>query len=171
MEPVELKAWELTPQRQDRFDSWIGGLSHHGFVDVRNKDIHFTSLTKPLAQSTLALVSTGGLRMKSQPPYDLLDHDGDWSIRAIDSDVSASDLTIDHSHYNHGDADEDINCMFPIERIRELAATGFVGSVAKTSVGMMGFVPNGAHVVEEAGPEAARRLKAAGTDVALLTGG
>lgn len=171
MELIELRGWELTAARQERFEQWLKALIHHEFLDLRNREVYFTPLAKPLAQSTVALVSTGGLRLKSQQPYDLLDPNGDWSIRPIPSDTPVSDITINHSHYNHGDADDDVNCIFPIERVREMADAGFIGGVTRTFIGMMGFVPNATHIVEEAGPEVARRLKAEGAEVVLLTGG
>ncbi len=166
---VELGKWELTVEARERFSDWVTGKSHQDFVDVRNSQVHFTPLRKPVAESTVALVSTGGIRLRSQRPFDLLKPDGDWTFRPIPSDTSGLDLTIDHSHYNHGDADDDVNCMFPIDRLQQLVQQSHIRAVTKTFFGMMGFIPNGTHVVEEAGPEIARHLKAEGADVVLLT--
>lgn len=171
MEVPALGRWVLTPEAREHFERWRGGLVHEDFVDVRNDQVHFTPPRKSLSQSRVALVSTGGVRLRTQRPFDLRKPDGDWSIRAIPGDAAPDDITIDHSHYNHGDADDDINCMFPIERVRELADAGSIGEVAGTFYGMMGFIPNGRHVSEEAGPELATRLRADGVDVVLLTPG
>lgn len=169
MDVVELRPWSATAEHRDRFEAWTKGLIHDDFVDVRNRAVHFTPLRKPLAESRVALVSTGGIRLRTQRPFDVLRPDGDWSIRAIPSDSAAHDIRIDHTHYNHGDADDDVNCMFPIDRVRELIDAGFIGGMTRTFFGMMGFIPNGRHVVEEAGPELARCLSAEGTDVVFLT--
>jgi len=169
MDLMELKPYEFTDERRARFVDWATGLIHDDAQDIRNDPIHFATLAKPLSESRIALVSTGGLRLKSQAPFDVLKSDGDWTIRAIPSATPREEIRIDHTHYNHGDADDDVNCMFPIERVRDLVSIGFVGSVTETFFGMMGFIPNGTHVVEQAGPEIARRLKAEGADIVLLT--
>ena len=168
MDLVELTRWEATAESRARFDAWGPALIHHEFTDVRNRDIHFTPLARPLAESRVALVSSGGMHLRSEAPFDILEPNGDWSIRAIPSDARAGDIGVSHSHYSHGDADKDVNCMFPLDRLRELAAAGFIGSVTKTFYGVMGFIPNGRHVVEELGPELARRLKDEGAEVVLL---
>lgn len=169
MEVLELAELEKTAELHDRFVDWATTLIHHDAQDVRNDPIAFARLDKPLSEARVALVSTGGIYAASQLPFDTAKPDGDWSLRAIPSDTPSSELRVSHTHYNHGDADEDVNCMFPIDRLRELAEAGFVGGVSATYFGMMGFIPNGRHSQEEAGPEIASRLKAEGTDVVLLT--
>lgn len=169
MEIVELAELEQTPELHERFVDWASTLIHHDAQDVRNTPVHFTRLEKPLSECRVALVSTGGVHRRSDPPFDTRKPEGDWSVRSIPSDTSAREIAISHTHYNHGDADEDPNCMFPIERVRELAASGHIGGLTQTFFGMMGFIPNGSHSTEEAGPEIARQLKAEGADVVLLT--
>jgi D-proline reductase (dithiol) PrdB len=159
-EPVELKEWELTEERREHFQRWVEGLVHHDFVDVRNDTVNFSQPRKPLSESRIALVSTGGMRHVTQLPFDISKPDGDWSIRAIPSDTPPAEITIDHTHYNHADADD---------RIRELAESRVIGEVSETFYGMMGFIPNGAHLVDESGPDLARRLRQDGVDVVLLT--
>lgn len=166
---VELRPWTFTPELSARFEAWGPSLIHHDFQDVRNHQVNFTPLAKPLSQSRVALISTGGIHLRSQEPFDVVRPDGDWSIRPIPSDTPTADIAVRHSHYNHGDADKDVNCMFPIDRLRELAAAGFIGGLTKTFFGLMGFVPNGRHVLEETAPEVARQLSAEGADVVLLT--
>jgi len=170
METVELTTrFEQTAELQARFEDWSAMLIHDDVKDVRNVPIHFTRLKQPLARSRVGLLSTGGVHLRSQPPFDTARPDGDWSFRTIPSSTSGGDVAISHTHYNHGDADEDVNCMFPIDRLRELAESGFIGGLSETFYGMMGFIPNGTHIVEETGPELARRFKEEGTDVVLLT--
>ena len=169
MDLIEMVPYEITNERKARFDDWATNLIHDDAQDVRNDLIHFTPLARRLSESRVALVSTGGLRLASQDAFDVLKSDGDWTIRAIPSETPRDDLRIDHTHYNHGDADDDVNCMFPIDRVRDLVSMGFVGGVTETFFGMMGFIPNGHHLVDEAGPEIAQRLKAEGADIVVLT--
>ena len=43
---------------------------------------------------------------------------------------SANDaFQIHDAYYDHRDADQDINCQFPIDRLRELAHSGDIGSL------------------------------------------
>jgi D-proline reductase (dithiol) PrdB len=79
--------------------------------------------------------------------------------------------TISHTHYNHLDADKDVNVMFPIERLHELADEGVVGGVARTFYGLMGWVPNPQSTVRDTIPAIVAQAKADGVDIALLTPG
>ena len=60
---------------------------HHRFVE--NPGIPWTPVTKPLSQSVVALVTTAGVHLKSQEPFDMEDPDGDPSFRAIPSERRA----------------------------------------------------------------------------------
>jgi D-proline reductase (dithiol) PrdB len=103
----------------------------------------------------------------------MADSHGDPSFRAIDAARPLDTLTITHDYYDHADADRDINVVFPIERLRELAAQGTIGGVSEIHIGFMGHI-TGRHIrtlTEKTAPEAARILRGAGVDVALLTPG
>ncbi len=45
---------------------------------------------------------------------------------------------VSHGGYDNGDVNKDINCMFPIDRIHELAKDGFIKSIAPVHIGFMG---------------------------------
>ena len=133
--------------------------------------IPFTQLTKPLAECTVALITTGGVHLTSQPPFDMADPDGDASLRAIPGDVALADLTITHDYYNHNSADQDVNVIFPLEHFRELARQGMIGQVARRHFGLMGHI-EGAHLrrlQEKTAPEIGAKLRADGVDFAFLT--
>jgi hypothetical protein len=42
----------------------------------------------------------------------------------LQPDVESSDLMVTRHHYDHTDADRDINVVFPIDILRELKADG-----------------------------------------------
>ena len=63
---------------------------------------------------------------------------------------------------------EDINCIFPIDRFRELEAEGVIGGLAEISYSFMGLIPDPASLINDTAPDAARRLKDAGVDAAFL---
>ena len=128
----KLRDWEFSERWQERWADWMKPGGHGAMADVRNEKLAWTPLTKPLSDCTVALVTTGGVHRRNQEPFDVMKHDGDWSLREIPWDTPTKDLTITHTHYNHLDADQDINCMFPIERLPELQGDGVIGGVAAT---------------------------------------
>lgn len=68
-------------------------------------------VAKSLAESRVALVTSAGVHLKNQPVFDCLE--GDSSYRPIADGISSSELMISHTHYDHSEADQDINCVFP----------------------------------------------------------
>lgn len=130
--------------------------------------IPYTPRARELAQTTFALVTTAGVHLLSQAPYDLA---GDNTWREIPGDVQASDLMVTHGHYDHRHADQDINCIFPIDRLREFAAEGVIGGVAQRHLGFMGYSQLLKDLYERAAPEMARLIERSNADAVLLTAG
>lgn len=130
-------------------------------------------VVKPLAEMTVALITTAGVHLKTDTPFDMSDKSGDGSFRVIPASVALADLAITHDYYDHTDADSDINIVFPLERLRELHADGIVGGVAKRHYGFMGHIENEQieKLVRESAPKVVRLLKEDGVDAALITPG
>ncbi|MDE2572399.1 MAG: hypothetical protein KGM44_07755 [bacterium] len=137
-------------------------------MELSRRAIPYTPFAKDLSQATIALVSTAGVHLKSQEPYHL---DGDSSYREVPGDVSAADLMVTHGHYDTSSALQDINAVFPIDRLRELQREGFIGGVAPLHFGMMGYTLRMKEVIDQTAPEIARRIERSPTDAVLLTGG
>lgn len=132
--------------------------------------IPWTAPRRPLARATVALVTTGGVHLRSQPPFDMSDPDGDPTWREVPVAADRAELTITHDYYDHADADRDLNLVFPAERLREMAERGVIGALHPTAVSFMGHI-DGRHVETlrtKSAPEAARLLASAGVDYALL---
>jgi len=137
-------------------------------LELARRAIPYTPFDRELSNTTVALVSTAGVYLASQEPFDT---DGDGSYRTIPSNSDVTDLRIAHAHYDHSEADKDINCVFPIERLRELAADGTIKAVNTDFYGMMGYTLRMKQVMDETGPEIARKVERSQTDLVLLTGG
>lgn len=136
-------------------------------------DVPWTPVTKALSESTIAVVTTAGVHHKDQEPFDMKDHEGDPSYRAIDLGRPVSDLMITHDYYDHADADKDINIVFPVDRLREFEKEGLLGRVAGRHYSFMGHIV-GRHIptlVNKNAPEIARALKNDHVDIVLLTPG
>lgn len=127
-------------------------------------------LEKPLRACRVGLVTTGGVHLRTQRPFDMENPDGDPTFREIPAGARRDDLMITHDYYDHRDADADLNIVFPHERIQELAAEGVIGGAASAHLSFMGHIDNDlvARLVEETAPAGARRLRAAGADAVLL---
>jgi len=142
---------------------------NHQFVEGR--DIPWTPMRKAVAESTIALVTTAGVHLKSQEPFNMEDPDGDPSFRTIPSEVRNEDLSITHKYYDHSAADRDINVVLPLDRMRELLAEKRIGGIAPLVYGFMGHI-HGRHLstlLAESAPEVARRFKTDGADAVVLT--
>jgi D-proline reductase (dithiol) PrdB len=59
-------------------------------------EVPFTPTRQPLRACRLALITTGGVHLREQPPFDMADPRGDPSYRAIPTDTPYARLTITH---------------------------------------------------------------------------
>jgi len=129
--------------------------------------VPFTPYKKLLEESTVCLVSTAGVRKKDDRPFVV---EGDTSFRVIPGSASANDLAVDDAHYDHGCIDQDVNCVFPIDRLRALAEEKRIGGLTEQHFSM-GFSQNLKEVRDNTVPQIARAVVATRPDVVLLTGG
>ncbi len=129
--------------------------------------VPFTPFKRKLQESLVCLVSTAGVRAKSDAPFSL---EGDNSFRRIDGSLSAADLAVDDSHYDHGCIDKDVNCVFPIDRLRSLAREGRIAGLAEEHF-TMGYSQALRELRETTVPQLARAVSAARPDAVVLTGG
>ena len=143
----------------------------HAVLNVRNERLSWTPLRKPLAECTVALVTSGGVHLRTQAPFDVYDEKGDWSSREIPGDAATADLTVTHTHYATDDALQDPNVMLPLDRLRELAAEGAIGRVSSLHFGFMGWIPDPGLLIAATAPAAARALRERGVDAVVLTPG
>ena len=129
--------------------------------------IPYTPFSGRLDSSLVGIVSTAGVHLKSQEPFVL---QGDTSYRAIPAEAVTQQLTVTHDHYDHNDAHRDINCVFPVEILRELVAEGRLGSTTGEHL-CMGFSQAMREIKERVAPEIAATVRKWKPDVILLTAG
>ena len=131
----------------------------------------WTPFTKPLASCTVALVTTAGIHLKTDEPFDMADKDGDPSFRVIPRETVLDQLCITHDYYDHRDADKDLNIVLPLTRLDELAHEGVISAVAPFHYSFMGHI-DGRHIsqlLSVTAPEVAERLKREKVDAVVLT--
>ena len=133
-----------------------------------NESAPLTPIKKPLASCRVAMLTSGGVSPKDALPFNPQARN-DLRLDAINRDTSPQFFVISDDYYNHGDADRDINCIFPIERLRELASEGVIGEVGPHHYsGFMGRIYTRSAVVNEAAPALARRLRDERIDAFVL---
>jgi D-proline reductase (dithiol) PrdB len=138
-------------------------------VQAIESEISCTPYKKPVKQSVFALVTTAGVHLKTQEVFDV--EAGDPTVRLIPSDCKDDDLMISHTHFDRTDADQDLNCVFPLTRLKELAQEGQIGGVAHTHYGLMGYIPDRIPLIEETIPRIVKQLQEDGVDAVILNPG
>ncbi len=74
-----------------------------------------------------------------------------------------------HLHINSEDIEQDINIVLPVQRFKELAESGEIGSLASQHYSFMGYQANDDEWRERYGPEVAQRMVEEEVDAALIT--
>jgi D-proline reductase (dithiol) PrdB len=162
-----LLRWTNDSERGERFAHWLGkvlgGLQLRFAKNKPSDIIPWIPLKRPLAEATVALVSTAGVHLCSDTPFDLKT---DATFRVIPRTTRNSELCITHEHYDRRDALRDPNLIFPLERLLELEAEGVIGRVADAHYGF-GFTDN-PDDLPEAGRAVGPLLAQAGVDLVIL---
>ena len=141
------------------------------FPCVEHDDTPWTPMAKPLSESRLALVTSAGLHLRTDKPSISAHEGGDTSFRVIPRSAAAGDILQSHTSigFDHTGIYRDINVTFPIDRLQELVDQKKIGSLSDDYYSFMGALRDVTGIIEESGPEVARRLKAEGVEVVLLT--
>ncbi len=89
-----------------------------------------------VANSRIAIISTAGLHRKSDRPFGV----GESGYRLIPGDCKANDLVMSHisTNFDRTGFQLDLNTVFPVDRLIEMAEAGEIGSVAAYHYSFMG---------------------------------
>jgi D-proline reductase (dithiol) PrdB len=166
--PREVDAWRFT-------GSFLKNVLSSRIPDEpAYADIPWTPVSKPLSESKLALLTTAGLSMQGDLPFDMETERqnptwGDPSWRPLRSDATSETIEANHLHIDTGYILRDLNVALPLDRLRELVSEGVVGSMAETHYSTMGFQGNDTSELEQkSAPEIARSMQSEEVDLALL---
>ena len=138
------------------------------FVDYRNTDVPFTKLDKPLSETSVALISSGGFHLEEEKGFDIEAPLGDAGDRKIPRNTTINDLSISHPHYEHSYVKKDLNCAFPLELLADLEKEGEIGSLAETNYSFMGYCLKIEELINQSALEVASQLKDENIDAAIL---
>ena len=149
-----------------RITAQYSGLGYGEYQWLQSEDAPaWTPLSKPLSESKLGFICTGGIYSAGQTAFHFKD---DTSYRAIPTDVNIEDLRATHFAYDLTDARKDINVVFPVEQLRTMVDEGVIDSLAPDAYTLMGGIYSTRRVAEELIPALVDRVLADEVDVVLL---
>jgi D-proline reductase (dithiol) PrdB len=136
--------------------------------------IPWKPLQKPICETTFALVTSAGISMKTDPPFDVEREKneplwGDPTSRKIPVSADETNIDVNHLHINTDYIKQDINVILPLQRFREFEREGLIGHLAATSYSYYGFQLNPEVLLEQTIPGVVSSMKAEGVEAALLT--
>jgi D-proline reductase (dithiol) PrdB len=119
----------------------------------------------PLNRRRVAIVTTSGLHAQGDRPFQM----GSADYRVIPGDIPADSLRMSHTsvNFDRSGFQEDLNVVFPLDRLRELAAEGVIGSISGFHYSFMGAAP--IRTLAPKARELAGLLKRDRVDAVLLT--
>jgi D-proline reductase (dithiol) PrdB len=110
-----------------------------GSMIEKDDFVTLVELRKPLSESRLTFITSCGVHAKIDPPLDVCHPFGDFRFRRVPSTSRHEDLIIHQLKYPHDDADVNINVIFPIERLHDLASEGVLGSLTENFFSFIGY--------------------------------
>jgi D-proline reductase (dithiol) PrdB len=137
------------------------------------REIPWTPLTKPLCECTVSMISSAGIALKTDRPFDQEGERrnpwwGDRSYRILPSTATSQDVRLYHLHIDPSYAEKDLNCLFPLQRLQELAQGGEIGCTAPRHYSVMGYILRPEQFLAETAPALIRNLKEDCADVVVL---
>ncbi len=126
------------------------------------------AFTKPpvLREAKVAIVTSAALVREGGDPWKA----EDTHFETLPDE--ARDLKLGHlsPNFDRSGFAVDINVVYPVDRLHELAERGVIGSVAPHHYAFAGNQPDTVSEIRlDSGPRCARRMKEDGVDVVLLT--
>ena len=136
--------------------------------------IPFQPLAKPLTECTVAAVTSAGISVAADSPFDMEREKreptwGDPSFRKFPQTVAQEEVRANHLHINTSYILEDINVILPVKHLADLASEGVIGQSAPTAYSFYGFQWQRTDFLGEAIEPIADQMKSEGVDAAIMT--
>jgi hypothetical protein len=140
------------------------------------REIPWTLLSRPLEECTVALISSAGLALKTDRPFDQEGEKrnpwwGDPSYRILPRTATGGDVKLYHLHIHPRLAEQDLNTLLPLQRLLELEDRGEIGRSAANHYSFMGYILQPQVLLEESTPAMIRHMKQDEVDVVVLVPG
>ena len=156
------------PGRQLRPGLWATVNERYpGSMITKHDLVPLAPLRKPLAECRLAFISTSGVQPRGSVPFDTVHPVGDYTFRRVPSTARVSELEIHQLKYPTAGAARDLNVIFPIERLRELAGEGVIGGLTASFYTFIGYNMDPERLERTLAEEIAAAVSEEGADIAL----
>lgn len=137
------------------------------------RTIPWRPLPKPLSECTVALLSSAGIALKTDQPFDQEGERknpwwGDPSYRIIPKTATEKDVRLYHLHIDPSYAEQDLNCLLPLQRLQELENNRRIGRISPRHYSIMGYILKPEKLLQETVPALIRNLKEDLADVVVL---
>ena len=156
--PPALRAWVNTFIPEEEYQGYIP----------------WTPMAKPLNQTTIALVTSAGISLKTDRPFDMEREKreaiwGDRSYRAIPRETTEKDIEVNHLHINTNFIKRDINVILPLARMAEFEQEKIIACLAPTAYSFYGFQWQNNDFLKESIEPISKRMKLEGVEAVLMT--
>ncbi len=136
--------------------------------------IPWTPMARPLKEATISLVTSAGISLKSDPPFDMENEKknplwGDRSFRMIPRGTVERDIEVNHLHINTSYIKKDINVILPLSRMAEFERERIIGRLADTAYSFYGFQWQSTDFLSKAIEPISKKMKLENVDAVLLT--
>ncbi len=139
-----------------------------GSLIRKNDAVPLATLGVPLERARLGFVSSAGVQPIGTLPFDVAHPVGDFTYRTVPSNAAPSELEIHQLKYPTSGATQDLNVIFPIERLGQLVAEGRIGELTPHFFSFIGYNMDPVRFEGEFAEELARAVRAEAPDVVLL---
>ena len=139
-----------------------------GSMITKDDLVPLAKLAKPLSNARLSFVSTAGVQPRGTVPFDTVHPVGDYTFRRVPSASKPADLEIHQLKYPTVGAKRDLNVIFPIERLQELVADGFVGGLTENFYSFIGYNMDAERFERTLAEDIAGAIEAEKPDIVLL---
>lgn len=140
-----------------------------GSMITKDDFVPLTFLNKSLSESKLTFVSSAGVQPVGTMPFDTVHPIGDYTYRKVPSNLNPEGLEIHQLKYPTVGANQDINVIFPIERLQELAQEGIVGGLTENFFSFIGYNMDPDQLEQKLAEDIADAVVKDNADIALLS--
>jgi D-proline reductase (dithiol) PrdB len=108
------------------------------------RQIPWSPPAKPMSQCRVSIVSSAGVALKTDEPFDQeIERRDPWSsdpsYRVLPRATATGDVRVYHLHINTSFAQQDLSCVMPLERLSQLEAQGEIAHSAPSHYSYMGY--------------------------------
>ena len=145
-------------------------LWYHRYRFRRVDPLPWAGSGPPLAEATVAVVTSAGIHLQGAPPFEKV-KGGDFSYRWIPAEAHPRELVCTHPSgaWDRSGVEADPNMALPLDRLRELKASGEIGGIAPRHASFQGSITAPMRLMRQTAPEMAQGMADDGVHVVLLT--